>query len=74
MVRSGAVSHPGDWRSDSGYADLMSMRQRYAVLYVPALMALLGIDKYEQLVTQRQAIECIGSKSGIRKGQLHSSP
>ena len=54
MVRTGVVSHPGDW-CESGYSDLMSMRQRYAVLDIPALMELLDIDDYAQLVMQRKA-------------------
>lgn len=54
MVRTGVVSHPGDW-SESGYSDLLSMRQRYAVLDTPALMELLNIDDYAQLVMQREA-------------------
>ena len=53
MVRTGVVSHPGDW-CESGYSDLLSMRQRYAVLDIPALMELLNIDDYAQLVMQRQ--------------------
>jgi putative transposase len=53
MVRAGVVGHPGDW-PDSGYSDLMLMRQRYAVLDIPALMELLGIDEHEQLVAQRK--------------------
>lgn len=53
MVRAGVVSHPGEWR-ESGYSELLSKRQRYRVLDTPALMGMLGIDDYEQLVTQRQ--------------------
>jgi len=54
MVRAGAVSHPGDW-PESGYAELQAMRQRYAVLDIPALMELLDIADHAELVTQRQA-------------------
>lgn len=54
MVHTGVVSHPGDW-CESGYSDLLSMRQRYAVLDIPALMELLNIDDYAQLVMQRKA-------------------
>lgn len=54
MVRAGVVSHPGDWR-ETGYSDLLSMRKRYAVLDIPALLELLNIDDYGQLVTQRKA-------------------
>jgi len=53
MVRTGVVSHPGDW-CESGYSDLLLMRQRYAVLDIPALMELLNIDDYVQLVMQRK--------------------
>jgi putative transposase len=51
MVRAGVVSHPEDW-PDSGYSELISKRQRYRTLDAPALMELLGIDEFEQLVTQ----------------------
>jgi putative transposase len=53
MVRTGVVSHPCDW-PESGYSELVSMRQRYTVHDIPALMELLAIDDYEQLVTQRK--------------------
>ena len=54
MVRAGAVNHPGDWH-ESGYSELLSKRQRYRVLDLAALMDLLNINDYEQLVTQRKA-------------------
>jgi putative transposase len=54
MVRTGVVSHPGDW-PESGYSELVSMRQRYTVHDIQALMELLAIDDPAWLVTQRQA-------------------
>ena len=68
MVRAGVVSHPGDW-SESGYAELTSKRQRYRTIDTNALMELLNIDKFEQLVTQRQ--EWIGQAldRGLGEGE-----
>ena len=53
MVRAGVVSHPGNW-PDSGYLELLWKRQRYKTLDNIALMELLGIHDYEQLVEQRK--------------------
>jgi putative transposase len=53
MVRTGVVSHPSDWR-ESGYSELLSKRQRYRALDIPALMEMLDIDDYEQLVALRK--------------------
>ena len=71
MVRAGVVNHPGDWH-ESGYAELTSKRQRYRTLDVPALMELLGIDEYEQLVTQRQ--EWIGQALDLGLGEGERDP
>ncbi len=53
MVRAGVVSHPRDW-SESGYSELLSKRLRYRVTDIPALMELLEINDYDQLVVQRK--------------------
>jgi putative transposase len=53
MVRAGAVYHPGDW-PESGYSELLSKRQLYRVSDIPALMELLEINDYDQLVVQRK--------------------
>ncbi|MES0328000.1 MAG: transposase [Gammaproteobacteria bacterium] len=47
MVRAGAVSHPGDWPC-SGYCEIQSPPQRYAVIDRKALSELLGTNSIEQ--------------------------
>jgi len=43
MVRAGVVAHPGDW-AESGFAELVSNRQRYQLLDLETLGAFLGLE------------------------------
>ena len=47
MVRAGVVSHPGEWPY-SGYCEIQSPPQRYAVIDRKALTELLGASDFEQ--------------------------
>ena len=47
MVRAGVVSHPAEWHY-SGYCEIQSPPQRYAVIDREALSELLGTNSFEQ--------------------------
>ncbi len=47
MVRAGVVSHPGEWPY-SGYCEIQSPPQRYAVIDKKALSELLGAINFAQ--------------------------
>jgi putative transposase len=48
MVRAGAVRHPGEWDT-GGYREIQSPRRRYAIVDLPALIDLLGMNSLGQL-------------------------
>lgn len=52
MVRAGVVSHPSQWAA-SGYSELQALPQRYRIVNVPVLMALLGFDDVTSMQTAR---------------------
>ncbi|MCB1126113.1 MAG: hypothetical protein KDM81_06440 [Verrucomicrobiae bacterium] len=61
MVRCGVVAHPRDW-SWCGYHELVGVRQRYRILDVARVLALLGgvtvedfRGHYEEMINERIA-------------------
>ena len=48
MVRAGVVSHPSEW-AFSGYREIQSPPQRYALVHRASLIALTGMTGDEQL-------------------------
>jgi len=71
MVRAGVVSHPGEW-PESGYSELLSRRQRYAALDIPALSKLLEIEDLEQLIMQRKVWIEQALEAGLGEDQKDS--
>jgi putative transposase len=48
MVRAGVVRHPAEWPA-GGYREIQAPPTRYAIVNLPALMALLGMRTLRQL-------------------------
>lgn len=48
MVRAGVVAHPDEW-ADSGYREIQYPPERYRIIDLQALMALLGIQDLSRL-------------------------
>ncbi len=48
MVRAGAVAHPSQWR-EGGYREIQAPPQRYGIVDLEALKALLGFDRMDRL-------------------------
>ncbi len=69
MVRAGVVKHPGDWDA-GGYREIQSPPQRYAIIDLPALTALLGLKSVEQL----QAAHAQWVAEALRAGRAQREP
>ena len=69
MFRAGVVSHPGEWRW-CGYQELAGQRERYRLLDIDRLVAVLGLCNRESLAEiHRQRIdEAIRANRLIREG------
>ncbi len=52
MVRTGVITHPGDW-AESGYRELIAPPERYKVIDVPALLGLLELRSITELQAAR---------------------
>jgi len=54
MVRAGVVDHPAGWQ-ESGFAHLVSTKQRYQILDHGRALTLLGFDTIDEMISARSA-------------------
>ena len=55
MVRAGVVAHPSEWGRASGYNEIQKPRKRYALIDHAELIALIGLQGIEDLISSHAA-------------------
>ena len=69
MVRAGVVQHPNDWDA-GGYREIQSPPQRYAIIDLPALIEVLGMNSVKQL----QATHAQWVAEALQVGRVQREP
>jgi putative transposase len=74
MVRAGVVEHPSEW-AFSGYSEIQSPRERYALIDYEALRGLLGFTSMNDLAQAYRGWveESIENESHVRDGKWTES-